>query len=54
MRNLIIVISVALALVLPDLALAELNTDIRVKLGSAPGIAKYEVNGVTTDLEKMA
>jgi hypothetical protein len=52
MRKLIIVIAVAYALAVPKPALAELNTDIRVKLGSAPGINKFEANGLTAGLDK--
>jgi len=52
MKKLIIVITAVIALVLPQFAHAELNTDIRVKLGSAPGATKYEVGGLSTDLSR--
>ena len=50
MKKIIFVLVIAIAL--PKLALAELNTDIRVKLGSAPGVNRVEVSGLSADLEK--
>ena len=47
-----IILVILAAIVLPKLAFAELNSDIRVKLGSAPGAKEFEVNGITTDLER--
>ncbi len=47
-----IIFVIIAAVVLPKLALAELNSDIRVKLGSAPGAEKLELSGTTFDLDR--